>query len=230
MEPKIIAISGTSGCGKSFFVDKIINEYSCIEEIAGITTRAMRPGEIEGQSSHFITLDKFKELEDSGQLMLIKELFGNRYAWLKNDFKENSNLKIINISYKSIDELRKNGVDVFSIFIRPNSRERLIEALKQRNLSEKEYLKRINDYDESEKFLRESPKTFDMVFLNSYDEKSTNDLLKYIAERFLVKNDFVEDSEILKLINTNSKLDKKISLADVLLTYYQTDEEKGDER
>ena len=230
MKSKIIAISGTSGCGKSFLVNKIISEYSSIEEIAGITTRAMRPGEIEGQSSHFITLDKFKELEESGQLMLIKELFGNKYAWLKNDFRENSNLKIINISYKSIDELRRNGVDVFSIFIRPNSRERLIEALKQRNLSEKEYLKRVNDYDESEKFLKESPNTFDMVFINSYDEQSTNDLLKYIAEKFNLKNDFIENNEILKLINLSSNLDKKISLADDLLTYYQINKENGEER
>ena len=137
-------------------------------------------------------------------------------------------MKIINISYKSIDELRRNGVDVFSIFIRPNSRERLIEALKQRNLSEKEYLKRVNDYDESEKFLKESPNTFDMVFINSYDEQSTNDLLKYIAEKFNLKNDFIENNEILKLINLSSNLDKKISLADDLLTYYQINKENGD--
>ena len=97
MGTPIITVSGTSGAGKTFFVEKIVERYPQIREIAGITTRPMREGEIQGKSSHFITLEEFKQLQKSDQLMLIKEFFGNQYAWLKQDLTNGDELRIMNI-------------------------------------------------------------------------------------------------------------------------------------
>ena len=110
MESKIITVSGTSGAGKTHLVGKIIERFPNITEIAGITTRPKREGEIDGQSSYFITLEKFKELENDEKLMLIKEFFDNKYAWLKSDLTQREDLRIMNISYKSIKELRTNNI------------------------------------------------------------------------------------------------------------------------
>lgn len=233
MESKIISISGTSGAGKTFLVDKIIKKFPNITEIAGVTTRPKREEEVEGQSSHFLTLERFNELDIRGQLVLVKEFFGNKYAWFKKDLTNENGLRIMNISYKSIREL-KNNLDMISIFVRPESEEKLKQMLRSRTKSNEEYEKRLKDYYESEKFIEESPQDFDLIFTNCYDEKSAQELLEYINSIFMINDKIpTRDSviEVMGLIEEAARLDHQITLADELLTERQiegVEEKKSD--
>jgi len=224
MKPNIITVSGASAAGKSFFVEKIIEKFSNINEIVGLTTRPIRKGEINGKSGIFMTTAEMEELEKDGELMMIKEFFGNKYAWYKRDFINAQGLKIINISYKSVEELRENGLDIFSIFIRPESEEKLKEMLKTRTTLEEEYEKRLAGYYESERFLKESKQTFDLVFTNHYDEKSLEVLLAYIENTFIRedknKDNLEIDDKIESLLSEDKMLDYQIKLANELLSEY----------
>lgn len=216
MKSKIITVSGASASGKSFLVDKILNKYSNLHEIVGITTRAMRPGEIDGKSSHFYSLEYFKQLEEEGKLLLVKELFGNKYAWLKDDLVNKDELRIMNISYKSIRELREIGLRIFSIFVRPESQAILEKMLKNRpHITEEEFLKRLSDYQESETFLEKNHKVFDMIYPNDYNSETMD---CFVEKLF----DFVEEKnnnfDIAELINESNSLDKKIGLANELIS------------
>ncbi len=66
----------------------------------------------------------------------------NKYAWYKRDLVNTEELRIINISYKSIEELKRNGLNIFSIFVRPKSEEQLKEVLRLRTTSRVEYEKK----------------------------------------------------------------------------------------
>lgn len=218
MKSKIISISGTSGAGKTFLVDKIIKQYPSITEIAGITTRPMRPGEVQGQSSHFITLDEFRQLEEAGELMLVKEFFGNKYAWFKKDLINGENVRIMNISYKSIAELKQNKLNLFSVFIRPDSEEKLKEMLRQRIVSDEEYEKRLKDYYESERFLQESPQDFDLIFTNHYDEKSEQELIALISEMLHISAPSTDSAkDLMELLAEDARLSRQDEITSMLL-------------
>lgn len=230
MKSKIITISGSSAVGKSFYVNKIISKFPDITEIIGLTSRPKREGEIDGKSGHFITIQEMEQLEKSGELMLVKEFFGNKYAWYKKDLINAQGLKIMNISYKSVEELKKNGLDIFSIFIRPESEEKLVERLKLRTKSKAEYEKRLKDYYESERFISESKQEFDLVFTNCYDEKSLEKLLNYIENTFIhndknSQDDRIEE-EISNLLSKDKELEYKIQLANELLACKQKNKEE----
>lgn len=230
MQSKIITISGTSGAGKSFLADKVIQVFPSITEIAGVTTRKMREGEIQGKSSHFITLEDFKKFEQEEQLILIKEFFGNKYAWFKSDLINDNKLKIMNISYKSIEELRGNGLDIFSIFIRPDSEETLKRMLKARCKSQTDYEKRIKDYYESEEFIFKHGNIFDLIFTNHYNEYSTNEFLCYICKKFMLEKQFDGeniDESINNLIEANIHIDNDLSKAEELLKIAKSKGEKN---
>ncbi len=224
MKPSIITISGPSAAGKSFFVEKIIEKFPNFKEIVGLTTRPIREGEINGKSGIFMTVAEMEDQEKAGELMMIKEFFGNKYAWYKRDLVNAQGLRIINISYKSVEELRKNGLDIFSIFIRPKSEEKLIEVLSGRTKSEEEYEKRLKDYYESEQFLKESKQDFDLIFTNFYDGKSLENLLDYIESTFVREDRNSADSgiedDIESLLAEDKKLDYQIKLANELLSEY----------
>ena len=233
MKPNIITISGPSAAGKSFLVDKIIDEFPNITEIIGLTTRPKRDGEIDGKSSFFMTTVELEQLEEAGELMLVKEFFGNKYAWYKRDLVNTQGLRIVNISYKSIKELKEKGLNIFSIFIRPESEEKIKEMLKLRIISKSEYEKRLKDYYESEQFLKKSRKDFDMVFKNCYDEKSSNDLLGFVEKTFIQEKKNNVDLEINKKIESllleDTKLEHNIKLATELLLEYKQHDKEGKE-
>lgn len=224
MPEKIITISGTSGAGKSFLTDKILHTFPGITEIAGITTRSMRKGEIQGKSSHFITLEQFNTLERQNQLILIKEFFGNRYAWFKSDLINDEKVKIMNISYKSIRELKQNGIELFSIFVKPGSEEQLRERLEKRKMPQAEYEKRIQDYYESEEFLSQSQNLFNYIFVNNYDEKSTYEFLSNFADQFILNKTLDDQSlerSIAQLLQMNNDIDHKIIDAESIIREQQ---------
>lgn len=227
MKPNIITISGPSAAGKSFLVDKILETFPSVTEIIGLTTRPKREGEIDGKSGFFITKVELEQLEEAGELMLIKEFFGNKYAWYKRDLVNTQGLRIMNISYKSIDELKENGLNIFSIFIRPESEERIKEMLKRRATSEQEYQKRLKDYYESERFLDESSHKFDLVFENFYDEKSLNRLLNFIENTFVKAEIGSINDQIESLLSEDKTLDHKLGIATELLMKYEQFDREG---
>lgn len=233
MKPNIITISGPSAAGKSFLVDKIIEKFPNITEIIGLTTRPKREGEIDGKSGLFMTTVELEQLEEVGELMLIKEFFGNKYAWYKRDLVNAQGLRIVNISYKSIKELKEKGLNIFSIFIRPESEEKIKEMLKLRIVSKTEYEKRLKDYYESEQFLEKSKQDFDMVFKNCYDEKSLTDLLGFVEKTFIQEKrknvDSEIDNKIASLLLEDTKLEHNIKLADELLLEYEQHNKEGKE-
>ncbi len=182
MKKEIISISGASGSGKSHFVGKILNKYPHISEIAGITTRPKRKGEIDGQSSYYITEEEFEDLIRKNELLLAKEIFGNKYAWYKKDLINNELLRIMNVSYTSIFYLKENNIKLCSIFIRPSSEKKLVEFLSERNAPEEEFEKRLRDYYDSEQFLEKNAGTFEYIVDNDYSEDSLKDIFGIIEK------------------------------------------------
>lgn len=67
---KLLVISGPSGSGKSTLIQKLFEEFpDKFGFSVSHTTRAPRPGEINGVHYHFTTKDEIQKAIDSGEFI-----------------------------------------------------------------------------------------------------------------------------------------------------------------
>lgn len=76
----LIILSSPSGAGKSTLARRLMAWDASLRFSVSATTRAPRPGEVEGREYYFRTPDEFAELVGSGQMLEHAEVFGNRYG------------------------------------------------------------------------------------------------------------------------------------------------------
>lgn len=80
MKGRLIVLSGPSGVGKSTVVAEVMRRRPKLRFSVSVTTRAMRPGEVEGENYYFITRERFDELLAQNALLEHAEYVGNRYG------------------------------------------------------------------------------------------------------------------------------------------------------
>ena len=70
---KLFVISGASGVGKSTVLKQVMEARKDLRFSVSATTRAPRPGEINGTHYHFISKDEFKDRISSGDAVNLFE-------------------------------------------------------------------------------------------------------------------------------------------------------------
>ena len=76
----MFVLSSPSGAGKTTLARGLLATESNLEMSVSVTTRAMRPGEVNGRDYHFIDKKKFDAMVKSGALLEHAEVFGNHYG------------------------------------------------------------------------------------------------------------------------------------------------------
>lgn len=77
---RLIVLSGPSGVGKSTVVTEVMRRRPNLRFSVSVTTRAMRPGEVDGENYYFITRERFDELLARNALLEHAEYVGNCYG------------------------------------------------------------------------------------------------------------------------------------------------------
>jgi guanylate kinase len=80
----LIVVSGPAGSGKGTVAKRLIKTGTVVYSVSA-TTRAPRPGEIDGESYHFITRESFLERIESGDMIEHTEYCGNFYGTPKKE-------------------------------------------------------------------------------------------------------------------------------------------------
>ena len=73
---RVLVLSGPSAVGKSTVVRRLREEVPDLYFSVSATTRAPRPGEVEGQDYHFVSPERFQQLIDNGELLEWAEIHG----------------------------------------------------------------------------------------------------------------------------------------------------------
>ena len=81
----LIVISGFSGAGKGTVVKLLREMIPTLGFSVSATTRAPRPGEVDGVNYHYMSREDFKRLLDDGMILEHTEYCGNFYGTLKSE-------------------------------------------------------------------------------------------------------------------------------------------------
>jgi guanylate kinase len=128
-------VSAPSGAGKTSLIKALVDAQAQIRVSVSHTTRAMRPGEVDGVNYHFTERQAFIEMLERDEFLEHAEVFGNLYGtsqrWLEQTLKEGFDL-ILEIDWQGAQQVRRLMPQAKSIFILPPTQEALRQRLTNR--------------------------------------------------------------------------------------------------
>ena len=121
----MLVLSSPSGAGKTTLSRQLLAKERGLELSISVTTRAKRPGEINGKHYHFINAKRFDLLARAGDLLEHAEVFGNRYGTPRKPVEKalrQGRDVLFDIDWQGTQQLReKMPRDLVSVFVLPPS-------------------------------------------------------------------------------------------------------------
>jgi guanylate kinase len=136
---KIIVLSGPSGAGKDAVLGPLFSAGTCpprLRRCITATTRAARPGEVEGVDYFFLTPDEFEHRIGEGFFLEHAGYAGRFYGtprwWVERE-RDGGNDVLLKIDVQGALQVRAQAPDAVLIFIAPPSFEELERRLRGRD-------------------------------------------------------------------------------------------------
>ena len=180
-----LVLSSPSGAGKTTISRKVLESDDDLVMSISCTTRAPRPGEVDGKDYYFVTKDKFREMENNNEFLEHAEVFGNFYgtpkSFVDGQLAQGKDV-IFDIDWQGTQQLRDKMPDkLVSIFVLPPSMAELENRLRTRAQDDDEVVRKrmkkasreISHWDE-----------YDYVIINRNLDQALDDSKRIIqAER-----------------------------------------------
>jgi guanylate kinase len=118
----LIVVSGPSGSGKGSIIKKYLENNKGVVLSVSATTRAPRKGEIDRCHYHFKTIDEFKKMIESDELIEWVEYCGNYYGTLKQwvlDQLSDGKDVILEIEVEGAMNIKKMFPESILVFVLP---------------------------------------------------------------------------------------------------------------
>lgn len=132
----MFVLSSPSGAGKTTMSRKLLSQQDNISMSVSVTTRAMRPGEVDGKDYFFIDKPKYDSMIERNELLEHAEVFGNHYGTPKayaEAHLRNGEDVLFDIDWQGTKQLRATAPnDLVSVFILPPSLPELERRLRAR--------------------------------------------------------------------------------------------------
>jgi guanylate kinase len=134
---QLVIISGPSGVGKDTIIEALRDRPRDPDYhyVVTCTTRAPRPGEVDGTSYHFLDRERFLALRDSGGLLEANEVHGNWYGTPRQEVRDalaEGHDVILKIDVQGAQQVKERVDEALLIFIVPPSMETLFGRLRDR--------------------------------------------------------------------------------------------------
>ena len=184
-------LSAPSGAGKSSLISALLASDSSTQKMVSVshTTRAPRPGEVEGVHYYFVSKEEFESLIEQDLFLEYAKVFGGNYYGTSLPAIEENLAKgidvFLDIDWQGAQQIRKKVSSVKSIFILPPSLPELERRLIGRGQDSEEIIaermskaiSEISHYDE-----------YDYVIVNDDFEKALKDLQSILQSERLTKD------------------------------------------
>lgn len=141
----LLVVSAPSGAGKTTLVRLLLEQDPQVRLSVSYTTRAPRPGEVEGSAYHFVDVPTFLSMRDHGEFLEWAEVHGNFYgtsrSWLEARMAEGQDV-LLEIDWQGARQVRSLFSEAVGIFILPPSIAELERRLRGRGQDSEEVIAR----------------------------------------------------------------------------------------
>ena len=185
---QLYVVSAPSGAGKTSLVKALVDGNKALAVSVSHTTRAKRPGEVDGINYHFVSVAEFNNLKEQGGFFEWAQVFDNFYGTSKQGVIEQLNQGmdvILEIDWQGAAQVKQQMPNAVAIFILPPSTAALRQRLTGRGQDDESIIERrmqsardeISHYGDA-----------DYVVLNDQFETALNELQTIIKSQRLTQH------------------------------------------
>lgn len=191
----LIVISGFSGVGKGTVVKELVKKYGYSLSVSA-TTRAPRPGEVDGREYYFKSVADFRNLIDYNGFIewaqYVENYYGTPRKFVEDEMAQGHDV-ILEIEVQGAMNIREQYPDSVLIFVSAPSAESLRDRLAGRGTESEEVIdRRMNRAAEESEAMKE----YDYIVVNDVLEdcvETVNSII--VGNKCLRENNlkFIED-------------------------------------
>lgn len=141
----LFIVAAPSGTGKTTLVRQLLEGQADIRLSISCTTRAPRPGEVDGRDYHFISVETFRAMIGRNEFLEWAEVHGNLYGtsrpWIEQQMAEHHDV-LLEIDWQGAEQVRALFPDAIGVFILPPSLDELASRLAGRGTDSAETVAR----------------------------------------------------------------------------------------
>ncbi len=186
MSGSLFIISAPSGAGKSSLTAKLLEEDKRVYLSVSYTTRAPRPGEVDGRDYHFVDKARFMDMLQRGEFLESAEVHGNHYgtseAWIRAQRDAGRDI-LLEIDWQGAQQVRRIVAGTIGIFVLPPSIAELERRIRRRGQDSEDVLRRRLAVAADE---MSHAAEFEYVIINNDFEEARRDLIAVVRASRLV--------------------------------------------
>jgi guanylate kinase len=186
MKGSLFIVSAPSGAGKSSLTAKLLEEDKNVHLSVSYTTRAPRPGEVDGRDYHFVDKPRFMAMLERGEFLESAEVHGNHYgtseAWIRAQRAAGRDV-LLEIDWQGAQQVRRIFSDTIGIFILPPSIVELELRMRRRGQDSEEVVRRRMAVAADE---MSHAAEFEYVIINNDFDEARRDLVAVVRASRLV--------------------------------------------
>jgi len=180
---RVLVLSGPSAVGKSTVVRRLREQVPNLHFNVSATTRAPRPGELDGIDYHFVSAERFQKMIDSGELLEWAEIHGGLHrsgtpSAPVIDAAAIGKPVLIEVDLAGARSIKKAMPEVITVFLAPPSWEELKQRLIGRGTETPETMARRLATAEAELAAQGE---FDVVVVNSQLDSACSQLVTLLV-------------------------------------------------
>jgi len=187
----LFILSAPSGAGKSSLISALLSDENKqqlnrnMQVSVSHTTRAPRPGEIDGVHYHFVNVEQFKALIAENAFYEYAQVFDNYYGTSEAAIDQQLAQGIdvfLDIDWQGAQQVRLRKPEVNTIFIAPPSRDELEKRLRNRGQDSDEIIASRMAQAQSE---CSHYHEFDFIIVNDDFKQAVSDLNSIVSSQAL---------------------------------------------
>lgn len=141
----LFVVSAPSGTGKTTVAERLVQVVADLSLSRSYTSRAIRPGEVDGIDYNFITRPRFEQMIAAAEFLEYAEVFGNLYGTCAADaeaFLASGRDLVLVIDVQGARQVRVRCAGTVGVFVLPPSFPILEQRLRGRSSDTEEAMQR----------------------------------------------------------------------------------------
>ncbi|WP_394282117.1 guanylate kinase [Corynebacterium sp.] len=144
---RLVVLAGPSAVGKSTVVHRLREDLQDLYFSVSMTTRAPRPGEVDGQDYFFVTPELFQERIDAGEMLEWAEIHGGLQrsgtpAKPVRDALESGKPVLVEVDLAGARAVKQIMPEAITVFLAPPSWDVLVDRLTGRGTETQDVIDR----------------------------------------------------------------------------------------